>query len=392
MTDLIYQARGASAKKEEIYEAINHVERGIFPAAFCKIVEDFLGKDPQYCNVMPADGAGTKSALAYLYYQETGDLSVFEGIVQDALVMNIDDLLCVGVYDDLLLSSTIGRNAKRISGEVLKTLIEGHEKFVAQMAQWGISLLTTGGETADLGDLVRTLVVDATVTARWPRNKIITNEKIQPGNLIIGLASFGETTYESQYNSGMGSNGLTSARHDLLHTDYAQQFPESYDPQIADDLVYRGPFHLSDALEGTPLTIGQALLSSTRTYAPILKELLSHHFDLVSGVIHCSGGGQTECVKFGSEICYIKDHLFPVPPLFQTIQEVSQTPWSEMYQVFNMGHRMEIIGPPELLPVVQEIGQKYQLEVQQIGRCEESSEKHQNQLQIISEFGIFEFA
>ncbi len=384
-----YQSRGVSSKKEEIHQAIRHVDQGLFPNAFCKVVEDYLGNDPAYCNVMHADGAGTKASLAYLYYQETGDLSVFEGIAQDALVMNLDDLLCVGIVDHILLSSTIGRHAKLISGQVIQKIIEGNEKLIKQLAELGISLITTGGETADVGDLVRTLIVDSTVTARVPRGHIITNEKIQAGNIIMGLASFGKTSYESQYNSGIGSNGLTSARHDLLHSDYAQQFPESYDPAIPKNLVYSGPFHLSDPLEDTPLTIGQALLSPTRTYAPIIRELLNEHRSEISGIIHCSGGGQTKCLKFGKGIRYVKNNLFSVPPLFKTIQEVSNTDWSEMYEVFNMGHRMEIIGPPHLLPILEEIGKKYELEVRQIGYCEASS--GENELQIISQSETFEY-
>ncbi len=384
-----YQTRGVSSKKEEIHQAILKIDKGLFPSAFCKVVEDHLGGDANYCNVMHADGAGSKSSLAYLYYQETGDLSVFEGIAQDAIVMNLDDLLCVGIYDNILLSSTIGRNANCISGDVIQTLIEGNEKFVRHLSKLGIALITTGGETADLGDLVRTLIIDSTVTARWPRKQIIANDGIRPGDIIIGLASFGQTSYETEYNSGIGSNGLTSARHDLLHSDYAKQFPESYDPNIPQALAYNGPFHLNDPLEGTPLTIGQALLSPTRTYAPIIKELLSTHRDYVSGLIHCSGGGQTKCLRFGAGIHYVKDHLFPIPPLFKTIQQVSKTSWQEMHEVFNMGHRMEIIGSSVLLPVVKEIGEKYQLEVQQVGICEACPEG--NQLRIDSEVGTFEF-
>ncbi|MBF0286938.1 MAG: phosphoribosylformylglycinamidine cyclo-ligase [SAR324 cluster bacterium] len=384
-----YQTRGVSSKKEDIHQAIFHVDQGLFPHAFCKVVEDYLGNDPDYCCVMHADGAGTKASLAYLYHKETGDLSVFEGIAQDALVMNLDDLLCVGIVDHILLSSTIGRNAKLISGQIIQTIIEGNEKLVKQLAELGISLITTGGETADVGDLVRTLIVDSTVTARVPRSQIITNEKIKPGDIIIGLASFGQTSYESQYNSGIGSNGLTSARHDLLDSDYAQQFPESYDQDIPQSLVYSGPFHLTDPLDNTPLTIGQALLSPTRTYAPIIKDLLHDHHHDISGIIHCSGGGQTKCMKFGKGIRYIKNNLFPVPPLFKTIQKVSDTTWPEMYEVFNMGHRMEVIGPPRLLKVLESIGKQYQLEVQQIGFCEASPVE--NQLQIVAESGTYEY-
>jgi phosphoribosylformylglycinamidine cyclo-ligase len=384
-----YQIRGVSANKADIHQAILHVDKGIFPSAFCKVVADHLGGDPAYCNIMHADGTGSKASLAYVYYQETGDLSVFEGIARDTTVMNVDDLLCVGVYDHLLLSSSIGRHAKRIPSAIIRAIIEGHEKVATHFTALGISLVTTGGETADLGDLVRTLVVDSTITARWPRNRILTNERIRPGDIIIGLSSFGQTSYETQYNSGIGSNGLTSARHDLLHPDYGERFPESYDPEMSPEMAYAGPYRLNDSLEGTPLTIGQALLSPTRTYAPVLKDLLKTHFHKVSGVIHCTGGGQTKCLKFGQGIHYIKDRLFPIPPLFRTIQQVSQTSWQEMYEVFNMGHRMEILGPPDLLPVAKSIGEKYNLAVGQVGICEASSAN--NRLQIVSEVGSFDF-
>ncbi len=384
-----YQSRGVSSKKEDIHKAIQHLDQGLFPTAFCKIVEDHLGEDPEYCNIMHADGAGTKSSLAYLYYRNSGDPSIFEGIAQDAIVMNIDDLLCVGAYDRILLSNTIGRNAKLVPGEVIQAIIDGNEKFVQLLQSLGIVITTTGGETADVGDLLRTVIVDSTVTLRLRREEVIANNLIRPGDIIVGLASFGQTSYETEYNSGIGSNGLTSARHELLHEDYAHQYPESFDPAIPQDLVYTGPFHLDDPLEGTPLTVGKALLSPTRTYAPIIKELLMEHKSLVSGLVHCSGGGQTKCLRFGQGIEYVKDNLFPVPPLFRTIQRVSHTSWKEMYEVFNMGHRMEIIGSAQLLPIVQEICAKYNLQVRQVGRCEAS--KGSNRLTISSEHGVFEY-
>ncbi|MGK5093382.1 AIR synthase related protein [Deltaproteobacteria bacterium TL4] len=385
-----YQARGVSAKKEDVHAAIDQVDKGLFPTAFCKIVPDFLGHDENYCCIMHADGAGTKSSLAYLYYRETGDLSVFEGIAQDSLMMNLDDLLCVGAYENILLSNTIGRNSQLIPGEVIATLIGAYEKLTHWLSSLGVHFLTTGGETADVGDLVRTLIVDSTVTVRMPRAQVIANDRIKPGDIIIGLASFGQTTYESRYNSGIGSNGLTSARHDLLHHDYAQQYPESYAPHIPSELVYSGPFRLSDPLQGTPLTIGQALLSPTRTYAPLIKELLQNHRELVSGLVHCSGGGQTKCLRFGEQIHYVKNNLFPVPPLFETIQKVSATPWKEMYQVFNMGHRMEIIGEASLFPFVQKIADSFEVEVRKIGYCEKSTSAV-NTLIIDSEVGCFEY-
>jgi len=385
-----YLARGVSAKKEDVHFATSLVDPGIYPSAFCKIVPDYLGDDLEYCNIMHADGAGTKASLAYLYYQETGTLSVFEGIAQDAIVMNVDDLLCVGAYQNILFSSTIGRNSRYISGDVIKTIIEANEKLAQDYAQWGINLQTTGGETADVGDLVRTLIVDSSVMVRLAKSKLILNDQIQPGNIIVGLASDGQTTYETTYNSGIGSNGLTSARHDLLHQDYAHRYPESYEPTLPSDLVYSGPFHLEDALEGTPLTIGEALLSPTRTYAPMIKTLLENHQDLISGIIHCSGGGQTKCLKFGQGIHYIKNNFFPIPPLFRTIQSVSETTWKEMYQVFNMGHRMELMGPPELLPVIKKIGESYQLKVRQIGYCQTSPDSA-NRLTIDSEVGHFDY-
>ena len=384
-----YKSRGVSAKKTDVLQAIQRVDKGLFPLAFCKVVADHLGGDPAYCNIMHADGAGTKASLAYIYYRETGDLSVFEGIAQDTTVINVDDLLCVGVYDHLLLSSTIGRHGKRIPGLVIKAIIEGHEKVVARYAELGITLVTTGGETADLGDLVQTLVVDSTVMARWPRNRILTNDRILPGDIIIGLSSSGQTSYETQYNSGIGSNGLTSARHELLHSDYGKRYPESYDREMAPELAYAGPYHLDDPLPGTSLTIGRALLCPTRTYAPVLKELLKNHFHKISAVIHCSGGGQTKCLNFGRGIHYVKNRLFPIPPLFRTIQQVSQTSWREMYEVFNMGHRMEILGSPDLLPVAEAIGEKYELAIQQVGFCDKSSGG--NKLRIDSEVGIFDF-
>ena len=377
-----YDARGVSSQKEDIHAAINTIDSGLFPTAFCKIVEDHLGQDPEFCVVMHADGAGTKSSLAYLYYRETGDLSVFSGIAQDALVMNIDDLLCVGACTPILCSSGIGRNRRYIDGKVIQTLIASNEALAKQFTELGVSITTTGGETADVGDLVRTLIVDMTVTTRLAREDVIANDQIKAGDIIIGLASSGQTTYESTYNSGIGSNGLTSARHELLNSYYKEKYPESCDPGIPDDLCYNGPFRLEDPLEGTPLNIGQALLSPTRSYAPILHELLSTHRNQISALIHCSGGGQSKCLRFGSGIHYVKNKLFPIPPVFETIHSVSGTDWKEMYQVFNMGHRMEIIADASLLPVVQEIAKKFNCDCQQIGVCEASTDPSKNKLTI----------
>lgn len=369
-----YKARGVSAQKEDVHAAVDKADPGLFPGAFCKIVPDALSGDDAYCLAMHADGAGTKSVAAYLYYKETGDLSVFEGIAQDALVMNTDDLLCVGAMGPFVYSNTIGRNARHVPGEVLKAILRGFEKVEALFAQWDMRLELTGGETADVGDVVNTLLLDATMTVRLPRNRVIDNRGVRAGDIIIGLASFGQATYEDAYNSGMGSNGLTSARHDLLGGDYATRYPESYDPGQPEHLRYCGPFTLGDPLPDTPLSIGQAILSPTRTYAPIIKALLENNREQVHALVHCTGGAQTKCLRAGSGIHYVKDNLFQPPPFFRTIREVTQTPWREMYQVFNMGHRMEVIGAATLLPVVQELGRKYGIEARQVGHCEAAGE------------------
>jgi phosphoribosylformylglycinamidine cyclo-ligase len=383
-----YKARGVSAQKEDVHAAIASGDLGLFPTAFCKIVPDSLTGDPEWCIAMHADGAGSKSALAYLYYRETGDPAVFGGIAQDALVMNLDDLLCVGATGPFLLSNTIARNARRVPGEVLSGILAGYEALVRQFAEWGISVVPAGGETADLGDLVGTLVVDATLATRMRRVDVVANDRIKPGDLIIGLASHGQTTYEAAYNAGMGSNGLTSARHDLLRKEYAMRYPETFDPDLPEYLRYAGPFRLDDPLPGAPVTVGRALLSPTRTYAPLLVELLREHRRAISALVHCTGGGQTKCLRVGRGIHFVKDNLFPPPPLFQTIHRVTNTPWREMYQVFNMGHRMEIIGEPGLLPVVERLGKALNLEVRAVGRCEAAGDTARNRLTLHTPGGV----
>ena len=369
-----YSARGVSARKEELHAAVRGSDPGLFPGAFCKIVPDILSGDAHYCLAMHADGAGTKSVAAYLHYRETGDVRVFEGIAQDAVVMNVDDLLCVGALGPYLYSNTIGRHARRLPGEVVQALLTGFARTEAQYAEWDMPLVPTGGETADVGDVVATLLVDVTMIGRLRRQAVITNGGVQPGDVIVGLAADGQTTYESRYNSGIGSNGLTSARHDLLSRDYAAKYPESFAADLPPDLRYTGPFRLGDPLEGTPLTIGQALLSPTRSYAPVIKALLAGHRDLVGALVHCSGGGQTKCLRTGRGIHYVKDTPFQPPPLFQLIRRVSGTPWRELYQVFNMGHRMEVIGRPRLLPALEEIGRSFGLAVRQVGHCEPATQ------------------
>lgn len=383
-----YQQRGVSASKEDVHEAIKHTSKGLFPKAFCKVVPDYLGNDPEFCNVMHADGAGTKSSLAYLYWKETGDLSVWKGIAQDAIVMNLDDLLCVGVADNMLISSTIGRNKNLVPGEVISTIISGTEEFLEHMRSLGIGIWSSGGETADVGDLVRTIIVDSTMVARAKRADIITNEKIAPGDVIVGLASFGQASYESIYNGGIGSNGLTSARHDLLYNIYAGLYPESFDPRVPPDLVYSGSLSLKSPTEIAGIDTGKLLLSPTRTYAPIMKEVLEQFRDKVHGIVHCSGGAQTKVLHFIDQLHVIKDNLFPTPPLFRMIREQSGTGWKEMYQVFNMGHRMELYVPEIIASAIIDIAAGFQVEARIIGRCFAADSKR---VTIRSEFGMFEY-
>ncbi len=368
MTDK-YSQRGVSATKDDVHKAIKNIDKGLFPNAFCKVVPDFLGNDPEYCYVMHADGAGTKSSLAYIYWRETGDVSVWKGIAQDAVVMNTDDLLCVGITDGILLSSTIGRNKNLIPGEVISAIIEGTEECLAMMRENGIGIHSTGGETADVGDLVRTIIVDSTVIARVRRSDIIENN-IQPGDVIVGLASFGQATYENVYNGGMGSNGLTSARHDVFAHDYALKYPESYDQSIEKDLVYAGNLMVTDPSEVTGINAGKLVLSSTRTYAPVIKVLLDHLRNEIHGMIHCSGGAQTKVLHFVENLHIIKDNLFPIPPLFRMIQQQSGTPLREMYQVFNMGHRMEIYVPADVADEIISISESFGIAARVVGRCE----------------------
>lgn len=378
--------RGVSASKEDVHNAIKNVDKGLYPTAFCKIVADFVGGDPAYCNIMHADGAGTKSSLAYMYWKETGDMSVWKGIAQDAVIMNTDDLLCVGAVDNILLSSTIGRNKNLIPGEVIGALINGTEEVLQMLRDNGVNIISTGGETADLGDLVRTVVVDSTVTARMKRDAVITNEKIQTGDVIVGMASYGQAKYETQYNGGMGSNGLTSARHDVFHKEYAQKYPEAFDPQVPLDLVFSGKYKLTDSVEGAPIDAGKLVLSPTRTYAPIIAEVLRQHRKNIHGMVHCSGGAQTKVLHFVNNVHVIKDNLFDIPPLFRIIHEESGTDWKEMYKVFNMGHRMEVYLPEEFAQEVIDISKSFGVAAQIIGRVEGANQK---QATIKSEFGEF---
>jgi phosphoribosylformylglycinamidine cyclo-ligase len=384
-----YQQRGVSATKKEVHQAIEKIDKGLFPKAFCKIVPDFLGGDPEYCNIMHADGAGTKSSLAYMYWKETGDLSVWEGIAQDAVIMNVDDLLCVGVSGNILLSSTIGRNKNLIPGEVIKALIEGTEKILQMLRDHGISIYSTGGETADVGDLVRTVIVDSTVTARMPRSEVISNDRIQSGDVIVGLASFGQATYESAYNGGMGSNGLTSARHDVFAKYLGQKYPESFDAQVPEGLVYSGKMNLLDKINGLGVNAGQLVLSPTRTYAPIMKSVLDRCREKIHGVIHCSGGAQTKILHFVDELHIVKDQLFDVPPLFQLIQEQSGTNWHEMYQVFNMGHRLEIYLAEAHANEIIDISESYGVPAKIVGHVENADS---SKLTISSEYGAFNYS
>ena len=386
--DSRYMQRGVSASKEDVHNAIRTIDKGIFPKAFCKIIPDILGNDPAWCNIMHADGAGTKSSLAYMYWRETGDLSVWKGIAQDALIMNIDDLLCVGAVTNILVSSTIGRNKRLIPGEVIAAIINGTEELMAELRQMGVMVYGTGGETADVGDLVRTLIVDSTVTCRMPRNQVIDNASIAPGDVIVGLSSSGKATYETNYNGGMGSNGLTSARHDVFANYLAQKFPESYDNAIDPSLVYSGSYRLTQEIESLGINAGQLVLSPTRTYAPVVVELLKQLEGKIHGMVHCSGGAQTKILHFVDNLRIIKDHLFPVPPLFRIIQEESGTSWQEMYKVFNMGHRMEIYLEPQYAATVIEVANHFGIEAQVVGRCEASRSKS---LTIHSEVGTFEY-
>ena len=383
-----YAQRGVSASKEDVHNAIKNVDKGLFPQAFCKIVPDHLTGDEDYCLVMHADGAGTKSALAYMYWKETGDITVWKGIAQDALIMNIDDLLCVGATDNIMLSSTIGRNKNLIPGEVLSQIINGTEELLAELREHGVSIHSTGGETADVGDLVRTIIVDSTVVARMKRSDVISNHNIQDDDVIVGLSSSGQATYEKEYNGGMGSNGLTSARHDVFDKYLAEKYPESFDAAVPDELVYSGKVKLTDEVEGSPLNAGKLVLSPTRTYAPVIKKILEKHQKDIHGMVHNSGGAQTKVLHFVKDVHVIKDNMFDVPPLFKLIQEQSGTDWKEMYQVFNMGHRMEIYLPQEYAQSIIEISESFNIEAKIIGRVESYEGK---KLTINSEFGTFEY-
>ncbi len=384
-----YAMRGVSASKEDVHNAIKNIDKGLFPKAFCKIVPDYLTNDDDYCLIMHADGAGTKSSLAYMYWKETGDISVWKGIAQDALIMNIDDLLCVGATDNILLSSTIGRNKNLIPAEVISAIINGTEELIAELKSYGVTIHSTGGETADVGDLVRTIIVDSTVTARMKRSKVIDNANIQGGDVIVGLASFGQANYEKSYNGGMGSNGLTSARHDVFDHYLADKFPESFDSSVPKELVYSGKVKLTDAVENSPIDAGKLVLSPTRTYAPIIKAILDKYTSNdIHGMVHCSGGAQTKVLHFVDNVHVIKDNLFPVPPLFQLIQEQSNTDWKEMYQVFNCGHRMELYVPTTIANDIIEISKSFGVEAQIVGRVEVSENK---KLTIESEFGKFKY-
>ncbi|WP_108803352.1 AIR synthase related protein [Aquimarina sp. Aq107] len=384
-----YAQRGVSASKEDVHSAIKNIDKGLFPKAFCKIVPDYLTGDEDYCLIMHADGAGTKSSLAYMYWKETGDVSVWKGIAQDALIMNIDDLLCVGATDNIMLSSTIGRNKNLIPGEVISAIINGTEELLEELKSFGVTIHSTGGETADVGDLVRTIIVDSTVTARVKRKDVIDNANIKEGDVIVGLASFGQATYEKEYNGGMGSNGLTSARHDVFHKVLAEKYPESFDAAVPSELVYSGKTNLTDEVKNAPIDAGKLVLSPTRTYAPIIKSILSK-FDSsdVHGMVHCSGGAQTKILHFIDNLHIVKDNLFDVPPLFQLIQENSGTDWKEMYQVFNMGHRMELYVSPEIADEIISISKSFNVDAKIVGRVEGSEEK---KLTINSEFGTYTY-
>ncbi|MEP1094991.1 MAG: AIR synthase-related protein [Cyclobacteriaceae bacterium] len=386
MTDR-YALRGVSSDKEDVHAAIKNLDKGLFPKAFCKIVED-IANDPEYCTIMHADGAGTKSSLAYLYWKETGDISVWKGIAQDAIIMNTDDLLCVGCTDNILLSSTIGRNKNRISGEVISEIINGTEEVLQMLRENGIGISSTGGETADVGDLVQTIIVDSTVTARMKKGEVIDNRNIQSGDLIVGLASYGQATYEREYNGGMGSNGLTSARHDVFAKEYANKYPETYDSNVDQNLVYSGSKKLDDVIEGSELNAGKLVLSPTRTYAPVIREVLKEMRSEIHGMVHCSGGAQTKIMHFVDNLRIVKDNLLPTPPLFKMIQEESGSDWKEMYKVFNMGHRMELYVDEESADEVVEISKSFNIDAQVVGRVEAADEK---EVIIQSEYGFFQY-
>jgi phosphoribosylformylglycinamidine cyclo-ligase len=381
-----YDQRGVSASKEDVHNAIKNIDKGIFPGAFCKIIPDILGSDPEWCNIMHADGAGTKSSLAYLYWKETGDISVWKGIAQDAIIMNVDDLLCVGATDNMLISSTIGRNKNLVPGEVIAAIINGTEEVLETLRQYGIGIYSTGGETADVGDLVRTIIVDSTVTARLRRSEVISNHTIASGNVIVGLASYGQAVYETEYNGGMGSNGLTSARHDVFAKIYATSYPETYDRAVPEYLVYSGNYQVRDVYENLPANVGKLVLSPTRTYAPIIKAVLQEHRGDISGMVHCSGGAQTKVMHFVDKVHVIKDNLFDTPPLFRMIQEQSKTDWKEMYKVFNMGHRMEIYTTEAAAEKIIAISESFGVEAKVVGRVERAAEK---KLTINSKHGNF---
>ena len=391
MSDLKYNQRGVSAGKEDVHNAIKNIDKGLYPQAFCKIIPDILGGDEAWCNIMHADGAGTKSSLAYVYWKETGDISVWKGIAQDAIIMNIDDLLCVGATNNILLSSTIGRNKNLIPGEVIAEIINGTEEILAELRELGMGIYSTGGETADVGDLVRTIIVDSTVTCRMKREEVISNHRIQPGNVIVGLASYGQASYEKEYNGGMGSNGLTSARHDVFHKYVAEKYPESYDPAVPYELVFAGGKKLTDLIElgnGKTVDAGKLVLSATRTYAPVIIKILEKFRSQIDGMVHCSGGAQTKVLHFVDKVHVIKDNLFPIPPLFRLIQEQSGTSWEEMYKVFNMGHRMELYVPEEIAADIISISKSFNIDAQIVGRVEASDKK---QVTVKSEYGEFKY-
>ena len=389
MSDLKYNQRGVSAGKEDVHNAIKNIDKGLFPKAFCKIIPDILGGDEQWCNIMHADGAGTKSSLAYVYWKETGDISVWKGIAQDAIIMNLDDLLCVGAIDNIILSSTIGRNKNNIPGEVIAEIINGTEEILAELREMGVGIYSTGGETADVGDLVRTIIVDSTVTCRMKREDVISNHKIKPGNVIVGLASYGKATYEKEYNGGMGSNGLTSARHDVFSKYIAEKYPESFDPAVPYDLVFAGGKALTDKIAtetGEEVTAGKLVLSPTRTYAPVIKQILDKYRAQIHGMVHCSGGAQTKVLHFVDNVHVIKENLFPIPPLFELIQKESNTDWQEMYKVFNMGHRMELYVSEEIAQDIIAISESFGIPAQIVGRVEAADSK---KVTVQSPYGTF---